>query len=216
MIKVAGEDIDKLAYAASAISIKPKLVYKFGWIVKPVFKFLNSLKIGTVAKWTKKETGLKPEEYKDIKDNKVVDLISELVLNLFGGISKYPPETPTYKITIGFLNIIDSILRILRVDLKKITKVSSCAADLVKPILYNPDFDSYTADLKIYPYCENESSSVEPIEQKKAEVTVKKSKKGLPIIICAAFLLIIFIPILLLLLLFGFTKNQIKYGKKMK
>ena len=45
MIKVAGEDIDKFAYAAQAISIKPKVIYKFGWLLKPVFKFLNSLKV---------------------------------------------------------------------------------------------------------------------------------------------------------------------------
>lgn len=216
MIKVAGEDIDKLAYAAAAISIKPKLVYKFGWIIKPVFKFLNSLKIGTVAKWTKKETGLKASDYKDIKDRKVVDLITELVLNLFAGISKYPPETPTYKITIGFLNIIDSILGILHVDLKKITKVSSCAADLVEPILFNPEFDSYTADLKIFPFYENASDDAERIEFNKAESTVKKSKKGLPVIIIAALLIIVFLPIWLILILFGFITNQIKYGKKMK
>lgn len=216
MIKVAGEDIDKLAYAAAAISIKPKMVYKFGWLIKPVFKFLNSLKIGTVAKWTKKETGLRPSDYKDIKDNKVVDLISELVLNLFGGISKYPPETPTYKITIGFLNIIDSILSILHIDLKKITKVSSSAAELVESILYNPEFDSYTADLRIFPYYQNASSTAEKLEQKKAESTVKKSRKGLPVIIVAALIIIVFLPIWLVLLLLGFIVNKIKYGKKMK
>ena len=42
LVKTAGEDIDKLAKLVEAISIKPKLVYKFGWIVKPIFKFLNS------------------------------------------------------------------------------------------------------------------------------------------------------------------------------
>ena len=213
MIKTAGEDIDKLADMAVTISIKPKLVYKFGWIIKPVFKFLNSLKIGTVAKLTKKETGLKPDDYKEIKDRKVVDLISELVLNLYGGESKYPPETPTYKITIGFLNILDSILRILHVDLKKITKVASSAAELIEPLLYNSKIDSYTADLKIFEHGKEGSPKLKQPENKS---TVKKSKKGLAIIIVGAVLLIGLLPVWLFLILAGYVSNRIKYGNRIK
>ena len=47
MIKAAGEDIDKFADMATAISIKKKVSYKIGWILKPIFKFLNSLKTYT-------------------------------------------------------------------------------------------------------------------------------------------------------------------------
>ena len=216
MIKVAGEDIDKLAYMATAISIKPKVIYKFGWIIKPVFRFLNSLKIGTVAKWTRSETGLRPADYADIKDQKVVDLISELVLNLFGGESKYPPHTATYKITIGFLNIIDSILRILHIDLKKIIMVSSSVSELVESLLYNPKIDSYTADLKVFPFKENTGSAFEKLEWKIAEPTVKKSKKGLPILIVAVLALIGLLPLWFILILSAFIKNQIKYRDKLK
>ena len=215
MIKTAGEDIDKLADMVTAISIKPKVVYKFGWIIKPVFKLLNSLKVGTVAKWTKKETGLKKSDYADIKDKKVVDIIAELVLNLFGGESKYPPETPTYKITIGFLNIIDSILRVIHVDLKKIIKVVPDAASLVESLLYNPVIDSYNTDLTVYPYVK-EGDCGQKVTIPEKEVTVKKSKKGLPIVITAVLILLIFLPLWLLLILFAFLKNQIKYGKKLK
>ncbi len=214
MIKTAGEDIDKLANMVTAISIKPKLIYKIGWIIKPIFKLLNSLKIGMVGKWTKKETGLNPGDYKDIKDKKVVDLISELVLNLFGGESKYAPDTPTYKITIGFLNIIDSILKTLHVDLKKITKVSSCAADLVEPLLYNDKIDSYTAQLKIYEQAEARDSKRLNWPPKK--ITVKQSKKGLPILIIGAIILVAFLPVWVLLIVAGYIINQIKYGKKIK
>ena len=216
MIKVAGEDIDKLAYMATAISIKPKVIYKFGWIIKPVFKFLNSLKIGTVAKWTKKETGLKSVDYEKIKDKKVVDHISELVLNLFGGESKYPPETPTYKITIGFLNIIDSILGILHIDLKKIIKVSSSVSGLVESLLYNPKIDSYTADLEVFPFVESNAKSYKKLEFDIPDSTVKKSKKGLPILIVAFLLIVGLLPLWLVVLLIGYLKNQIKYGDKIK
>ena len=216
MIKTAGEDIDKLAYMAGAISIKPKLIYKIGWIIKPIFKLLNSLKVGTVAKWTKRENGLKPSDYAEIKDIKVVDIISELVLNLFGGESKYPPETPIYKITMGLLSVLDSVLRILPIDLKKITKVSSSLSELVEPLLYNGKIDSYTANLKIYPFLAQKDEKTEKLEWQKREPTVKVSRKGPVILIIALILLIGLLPVWLLLILCGFTVNQIKFRDKLK
>ncbi len=216
MIKTAGEDIDKLADMVTAISIKPKLVYKFGWIIKPIFKFLNSLKVGTVAAWTKKETGLKRSDYSDIKDIKVVDVIAKLVLSLFGGESNYPPDTAMYKIVIGFLNIIDSILGILHVDLKKITKVVSSAADLVEPLLYNRGIDSYNAELEIYPYIDNSGTVFKKIEFNPVVSTVKKSRKGLPVIISAILIILGFLPIWLIVLITAYVINQIKYKDKLK
>lgn len=216
MIKTAGEDIDRLADMVTAISIKPKVIYKFGWILKPVFKFLNSLKVGTVAKWTKKETGLKKSDYADIKDIKVVDVICSLVLSLFGGESNYPPDTPLYKIVIGFLNIIDSILNVVHVDLKKITKVASSAAELVEPLLYNSGIDSYNSELEIYPFIAENSSDYKKISFSRIPCTVKKSRKGLPIIIGSALLIVLLLPLWLLLILFGFVSNQIKYKDKLK
>ena len=134
MIKAAGSDIDKFAYMAQAISIKPKLVYKFGWIIKPIFKWLNSVKFGTFAKWTKKETGLKKSDWKDIKDDKVVDFIISLVSNLFSGENNMSPDDPKCRIYIGFLRIIDSLLSTVKVNLGKIVKVAPDATGLLAPL----------------------------------------------------------------------------------
>ncbi len=215
MIKTAGENIDKLADMAQSISIKPKIIYKFGWIIKPVFKLLNSLKVGTVAKWTKKETGLKPSEWKEIKDKRVADIIIELVQNLFAGESKYPPETSTYKIVMGFLYIIDSIVDALHIDFKKLIKVVSKPSELVESLLYNPYFDAYNCELEINDYYP-EGERGERITLPEKKHTVKKSKKGLPVIIISALLLIAFLPLILILLLIGFVANQIKYADKLK
>lgn len=216
MIKTAGEDIDKLAKMVTAISIKPSLVYKFGWIIKPVFKILNSLKIGTVAKWTRRETGLKKSDYADIKNIKVVDFISELFINLFAGESKYTPDTPQYKITIGFLNIIDSILNALHIDLKKLTKAASSTSELVESLLYNPKIDSYKAELNVYSYVKKGESAPQKLEWPKHEPTVRKSKKGLPIVVCTSVLVIALLPVWFLLILTGFIFNKIKFSKKIK
>ena len=200
---------------ATAISIKPKVIYKFGWIIKPVFKLLNSLKVGTVAKWTKKETGLKPADYADIRDKKVVDVITELVLNLYGGESKYPPDTPTYKITIGLLNIIDSILRTVKVDLKKIIKVVPDAASLVEPLLYNSKIDAYNAELEIFPFI-TKGESFKQLVWPDKKITVKQSKKGPAIIVIGALTLILTMVIWIWIVLGAFLINRIKYGKKLK
>lgn len=215
MIKTAGEDIDKLAYLTMAISIKPKVIYKFGWIIKPLFRFLNSLKISTVAKWAKKESGLTYDEIKDFKDRKVVDLITELALNLYGGESKYPPETPTYKATIGFLKIIDSILRVLHIDIKKLLKAVPTVCDLVRPLLYNGKIDSYTASLDIISFAQEAGQNNIPAE-KEFNDTVNESKKGLPVVCIFALILILFLPLWLITALSAYTVNLIRYGKKMK
>ena len=215
MVKTAGEDTDKLAKMVEAISIQPSVIYKFGWIIKPVFKFLNSLKIGTVARWTKKETGLKPSDYSDIKDKKVVDLIIELVKSLFSGESKYPPHTSEYKITLGFLSILDNILSILHVDLKKITKVVSSLVELVEPLLCNSKIDSYNAELPIYDFVKDGKSEIFCKETKrKFEIEVRKSKKGLPVILIGGILVIAFLPLILVVLLIGYICNLIKYKDK--
>lgn len=215
MIKVAAFDIDALADAAQSISIKPKVIYKFAPVIKPVFKFLNALTVGTVAKWTKKETGLQKSDYEDIKDIKVVDVITELVLNLYAGESKYPPNTPIYKITVGFLHIADSIIKALHINFKKITGTSESVTQLVKPLLFNDNIDSYTAELD-YPeyFSQGEKGSIP--EKAISIETVKESKKGLPIIVVTLLLVIAFLPIWLLLLLFAFAFNEIKYRKKLK
>ena len=59
VIEAAGKDIPELARLATAFSVKEKLIYKIGWIIKPFAKLLGRLKIGTIAKLVKKESGLK-------------------------------------------------------------------------------------------------------------------------------------------------------------
>lgn len=215
VIKAGGEDIDKFADMATAISIKKKVSYKFGWIIKPVFKFLNKLKIGTVGDWTRAETGLKKSDYADIRDIGVVDFIVDLVLNLYGGESLYTPDDNEYKIAIGLINIIDSIIKVLHIPLKKFIKVSDTVRGIVEPLLYNAGIPSYEATMPIMPVYEGDEIGPQPEPTPKV-TTVKDSKKGLPIVILTVlFVLTFFVPIALLLLI-GYIVNQIKYGKYLK
>lgn len=215
MIKAAGSDIDKFAYMAQAISIKPKLVYKFGWIIKPIFKWLNSVKFGTFAKWTKKETGLKESDWSEIKDDKVVDFIISLVSNLFSGENNLTLDDPKCRIYIGFLRIIDGILSTVHIDLGKIVKVAPNATALLAPLCYKGEFDAYKTELEIFDHVKT-GNSREIKEYIPAYEQMPKSKKGPAIIIFAVFGILILLPIILIALLFGFLTNQIKYSKKIK
>ena len=213
MVKAAAGDTETFANMVTAMSIKKKVIYKFGWLIKPVAKLLNKLTIGTVAKWTKKETGLKKEDYTDIKNDSVVDFIIDMVLNLYGGENLYNPEDSQYKIAMGLISIFDSILSVLHINLKKLLKVDSLY-DFAEPLIHNRGINAYDVDLPIMPfYGEGEQGEVP--EEAKPEHTVK-SNKGLPIIIISVLLLIIFLIPLALVLLIGFIVNKIKYGKKMK
>lgn len=213
MVKAAAGDTETFANMVTAMSIKKKVIYKYGWLIKPIAKLLNKITIGTVARWTKKETGLKKEDYADIKNDSAVDFIIDMVLNLYGGDNLYNPDEPQYKIAMGLISIFDSILSVLHINLKKLLKVDSLY-DFAEPLIHNRGINSYDVELPIMPfYGEGEQGDIP--EEKKPEHTVK-SNKGLPIIIISVLLLIIFLIPLALVLLIGFIVNQIKYGKKMK
>ena len=137
VILAAGTDIDRFADMATAFSVKKKLSYRIGWLIKGPAKFLARLKIGTVGNWTRAETGLSEADYAPIKEEKVLDFIISLVLSLYGGDAPYTPDTPYYKITCGMLNIIDSVLQALHINLGKLIKGAGSVRSLVEPLLYN-------------------------------------------------------------------------------
>lgn len=214
MIHAAAGDTPTFATMVTAMSIPEKLIYKIGWLIKPVAKILNKLTIGTVAKWTRKENGLKKEDYAAIKDDSVVDFIIDMVLNLYGGDNLYNPEDPQYKIAMGLISIFDSVFKTLHINVRKLIKTADSLYDFVEPLIHNRGINSYEAELPIMPYYP-EGEQGEVPEEVKPEHTIK-SRKGPGIIIIGVLaIIILFIP-LLLVLGFGFVKNQIKYGKKMK
>lgn len=132
--------------------------------------------IGTVAKWTKKETGLQPQDYADIKDRSVVDFIVDLVTNLYAGENLYNPEDAEYKITMGLLSIFDSVFDALHVPVRKLLKVSDSLTDFVEPLLHNDGIPSYNAVLPILPYYKDgEQGEKSPAPEKKPRKRAKKA-----------------------------------------
>jgi len=207
VIDAAATDIPQLAKMVTAFSVKEELIYKIGWIIKPFAKLLKKLTIGHVAALCKKESGVKKSDIKDIKDRKVVDFIISLVTNLYGGDSPYSPETPEYKITMGLLSVVDSILDLFGVKLGKILKCVDSAQALVEPLLYNSGICDSDAVLHLWDNLP---------EKQESSANYKKSKKALPVVISLALLVLLFLPVIVLWLGIGFVANEIRYGKKAK
>ena len=197
VIWAMGNDIDRLAEMTPAFSVPGEKVKKLAWIIKPVGKLLNKLTFKKIWRLCKKECGLKKEDIADIADNNVVDFILELIQNLYCGDSPYGPETREYKLTCGFLNIIDSFLNTIGLKIGKILKGAESVRGLVEPLLWNPGPCDAEATLKIYPVYDDENPA--PAEEEKPfNDPVKKSKKG-PLVL----LILILAVILLLAIVLG-------------
>ena len=205
VIAKAGSDIPEFARMANSFSVKPGLIYKIGWIIKPFAKILGNLTIGNLAPLCKKESGLKKKDWQDIKDEKVVDFIVSLVANLFGGDSPYSPDTAYYKITMGILAIIDSILAVFGIKIGKILKGAESVQSTVEPLLYNSGICDGEAVLNLW-------GDLPAKDMTKPNFV--KSKKGLGVVIGLVLGVLVLSPVILVALLVGFIANYIKYHDK--
>ena len=199
VIWAMGNDIDRLAEMTPAFSVPGETVKKYAWIIKPVGKFLNKLTFKKIWRLCKKECGLKKSDIADIADNKVTDFILELVQNLYCGDSPYGPDTREYKLTCGFLNIIDAFLDTIHFSIGKVLKGATSVRSLIEPLLWNNGYCDAKATLPLYPIYDDENPApASAFEEKQFTDTVKKSKKG-PLVL----LLLILIVLLLLALVVG-------------
>lgn len=199
VIWAMGNDIDRLAEMTPAFSVPGETVKKYAWIIKPVGKFLNKLTFKKIWRLCKKECGLKKSDIADIADNKVTDFILELVQNLYCGDSPFDPDTREYKLTCGFLNIIDAFLDTIHFSIGKVLKGATSVRSLIEPLLWNSGYCDAKATLPLYPIYDDENPApASAFEEKQFTDTVKKSKKG-PLVL----LLLILIVLLLLALVVG-------------
>lgn len=188
-----GYDIDRLAEMSDAFSIPGEKIKKLGWILKPVGKFLDKLTFKKIWRMCKKECTLKKSDIADIADNKVIDFILELVQNLYCGDSPYGPDTREYKLTCGFLNVIDSFLDTIHLSIGKFIKGATSVRSLIEPLLWNSGYCDAKATLPIYPVYDEDNPAPMHKKENTFNDTVKKSKKG-PLVL---FLLVLLVILLL-------------------
>ncbi len=204
VIRAAGSDIPRLAEMTPAFSVPGEKVMKYRHIIKPAGKFLNKLTFKKIWRISKKECGLTKADIADIADNKVVDFIIELVKNLYCGNSDYTPDTREYKLTCGFLNIIDSFMKTIHLPIGKLVKGAESVRSLVEPLLWKNGYSNYNTSLPIYPvFDESNPAPAEMFETREIPDTVKPSKKGplILLLLILGILLLIAIPVALIVLI---------------
>lgn len=141
-------DVEAFANTDGGISLPKDLILKHPKIVMFLGRKLNSLTYAKIAKFSKKYHDLKPNDYEDCKDKKFVNLVLELVANLYRGNAHYSPDTVEYKITMGSFKKIEKLLSTFRVDAKKMLS-GYTLSEFVEPLLYNSGLDDDNATVFI-------------------------------------------------------------------
>ncbi len=141
-------DVEAFANTEGGISLPKDLIMKHPKTVMFLGRKLNGLTYSKVAEFSKKYHNLKESDYESVKDRKFVNLILELVANLYRGNAPYSPDTVEYKITMGSFKKIEKILSFFRVDSRKLLS-GYTLTEFVEPLLYNSGLDDDNVTLVI-------------------------------------------------------------------
>lgn len=141
-------DVKAFANTQGGISLPKDMIMKHPKTVMFLGRKLNSLTYGKLAKFSKKYHGLKEADYADAKDKKFVDLLLELVANLYRGNAPYSPQTVEYQITMGSIRKIEKMISVLRIDIRKALGGYSLS-EFVEPLLYNSGLDDDNVTLQL-------------------------------------------------------------------
>lgn len=129
-------DVEAFADTEGGITLPKELILKHPKTVMFLGRKLNGLTYSKVARFSRKYHGMSESNYSEVKNRKFVELLFELVANLYRGNARYTPETVEYKITMGSVKKFEKLLSILTVDAKKLLG-GYTLTEFVEPLLYN-------------------------------------------------------------------------------
>lgn len=140
-------DVEAFANTEGGISLPKDLILKHPKAVMFLGRKLNGLTYGKVAKFSRKYHGMTESDYAAVKERRFVDLLFDLVANLYRGNASYSPDSVEYKITLGTIKKIEKLLSVLHIDIKK-PLYGYTLSEFVDPLLCNkgPDDDNLTVN----------------------------------------------------------------------
>ncbi len=133
-------DVQAFANTQGGVSLPKDLILKHPKTVMFLGRKLNGLTYGKLAKFSKKYHNLKENDIADTKDKKFVNLLLELIANLYRGNAPYSPDTVEYKLTMGSIRKIEKLISVLRIDIRK-SLGGYTLSEFVEPLLYNSGLD---------------------------------------------------------------------------
>lgn len=103
-----------------------------------VKKLMDKMTVKDIYFLVKRKSKLSREEYENIKNVKIFDLIIETAFNMLTGDGKYSPETPEYRVLMPLCAKLDSIIDVQPfVDVKNKYLGGYSVSDIIEPMLYN-------------------------------------------------------------------------------
>ncbi len=141
-------DVEAFANTEGGVSLPKDLILKHPKIVMFLGRKLNGLTYAKVAKFSKKYNGMKESDYEPVKDKKFVDLVLDIVANLYRGNASYSPDSVEYKIMTGTVKKLEKLISTLHIDIKE--KLGGYTlSDIIEPLLYNSGLDDDNATVSI-------------------------------------------------------------------
>lgn len=141
-------DIEKFIETGGGVNLPKRFIKRHKRLVMFLGKKLNNLDFGKLAKLSKRITKLKKREYAHISDKKIVPFIFQVIDGIYSGNRLLKSDSKEYIIIMGCVTKLDKIIKLFRIDLKKITGFSDLTT-IVKPLLINSEIDNDNALLHI-------------------------------------------------------------------
>ncbi len=110
---------------------------KYRFIIKPALKAFSSINMSFAGKVGKKYSGLKKDEIKKHKDEKLIDTVFVVLDHFFQGDAPYTPDTYEHKVFYGALKKGDKIMKKLGISLSKYINGIDSLWTLVEPLVHN-------------------------------------------------------------------------------
>ncbi len=113
----------------------------------PLNKLISDARVKHLYPLCKRAAGLTPDEYNQIKDIHIFDVLMTCVTNMLGGDGEYTPDTPTYKFMMGLCAVLDSIIETQPFyDVRKNVLKGYTVSEIIEPMLFNNFVPDRNAD----------------------------------------------------------------------
>ncbi len=129
-------DYETFLILAQGFSGEEEKLRKVQPVLQKLGKLINSLTFGKLCRL------LGCGKYVDdsIKDNKIVEFICQVILNMYGGTENYSPNTPEYK---AFIAVCDRLGKVIKI--KDFAGNPVSLSKLMSGILYDGEIDDWNA-----------------------------------------------------------------------
>lgn len=141
-------DVKAFAETGGGINFPKEKIMRHKRLVSRAGRFLNNFTFGKGEKLARLGNGMKRIECSDIKDKKVVPFLFDVICNIYSGDCYISPESAEYKIAMGVVSAADRVIKILPVDIKKLTGFDTLK-EIAGPVLFNDKIDHNNAVLDI-------------------------------------------------------------------